>query len=738
MPAVWTLLLLGLLALGSYWFARHGFRQPLRPARILAAAVLGWSWITLGMEVLGTLGALDRVGLLAWVCGWALAGLILRTLVRRRPVAEPGDAGRLEWSAIVAVGCALWAAAILGPTSLFWPVKVVSDGPIYHLYFAARWWKAGRLVLVAAPFGENAATYFPAVGDLWFCWLMIAWGGELLAKVGQAPFLVLAGLTCHTLCRRLGADRSSALIAACWFVTSTPLILFSFEPNVDTIFIAGYLLAVYFFLLHGLGDQGFSALVLAGLAAGLSLGTKATGIVFVPPLLVLASAFAIKRNKSPALAVSNLAAIWLLPLSVSGFWFGRNAVLTGNPLYPLHLSAFGRVWLGGWYGPESMRLSPYYLSPWDWRSLLDQILAVVDPRLAPIWLAALLGAWSWGRIGRSPLDRWVWMVSGLAVLNIGLYWLVIPYRTQQRFMFHALGLAAVPLARLFARSPWLRWLGAVLVAIHVATPQWWPIGSGEPPWDLTRRIPNAVPGIVPIPLDLEQIRSVLGSPALLRSVSATLGIGLLAVAAAWLGLRATERPSRKRWAWAALAVALLVGGACAPRYPWGLDPRRRFFATFPEYIRGWIELDLRSGPNGARVAYAGNDLPYYLLGVGLRNEVRYVNIDAHRDWLPHDYHLEAGRSGRATWDHPRPGWDRVHPDYPSWLANLRAEGIQLLVTTRVNPSEGPHNVADAAGFPIERAWADAHPEVFEPVYGERENDPQFRLYRVRPEHSGGG
>ena len=45
--------------------------------------------------------------------------------------------------------------------SLLLAVKVVSDGPIYHLYFAARWWKAGRLILVAAPFGENAATYFP-------------------------------------------------------------------------------------------------------------------------------------------------------------------------------------------------------------------------------------------------------------------------------------------------------------------------------------------------------------------------------------------------------------------------------------------------------------------------------------------------------------------------------------------------------------------------------------------------
>ena len=57
----------------------------------------------------------------------------------------------------------------MGMRSLLLPVKVVSDGPIYHLWFAARWWQDGALELIAAPFGDNVVTYFPAVGDLWFC-----------------------------------------------------------------------------------------------------------------------------------------------------------------------------------------------------------------------------------------------------------------------------------------------------------------------------------------------------------------------------------------------------------------------------------------------------------------------------------------------------------------------------------------------------------------------------------------
>jgi hypothetical protein len=131
------------------------------------------------------------------------------------------------------------------------------------------------------------------------------------------------------------------------------------------------------------------------------------------------------------------------------------------------------------------------------------------------------------------------------------------------------------------------------------------------------------------------------------------------------------------------------------------------------------------------VAYAGTNLPYYLLAVGLRNDVRYVNVDQHRDWLLHDYHRQALTQGQGAWPNPRPGWDRLHPDYLSWIENLRVEGIQRLVVTRLNTDAGEHNVADRERFPIERRWADSHPEQFEPLYGLRERDPWFRLYRVR-------
>ena len=96
-------------------------------------------------------------------------------------------------------------------------------------------------------------------------------------------------------------------------------------------------------------------------------------------------------------------------------------------------------------------------------------MAVVDPRLTPVWLAALAGAWALGKSERVPTDRWVWVASGLAVLNVLLYWALIPYRTQYRFMYQGLGMAAIPLARTFDRGRAIRTLGVALLGLHMVT-----------------------------------------------------------------------------------------------------------------------------------------------------------------------------------------------------------------------------------------------------------------------------
>jgi hypothetical protein len=691
-----------------------------------------WISTTIGLELLGSVGAIATYPIMIGSGLFAGIGLAIRWFRGEGP-AEPSKAVEAPagWDATISLALVLCAALIFAIPSLFAALKVVSDGPIYHLYFAVRWWKAGRLILVAAPFGENAATYFPANGDLWFTWLTVTWGGDTLAKVGQAPFLLLAGVAAYGCARLLGAGRSAATIAACWFVTSTPLLIYSFEPNVDTIFVAGYLLAAFFFLRYARADGGTPALVLGALAAGGALATKPTGIVFVPPLLALVLAGLLIERAPWTDRLRHAAIVALGPLATGGYWFLRDAWLTGNPLYPLDVRVMGRTLWAGWYGPEAMRTSTHYLPPGQLGALADIVLALLDPRLAPLWLVAVAGAWAVGNLRTRPVRSWIAFFALGAVINMVLYWVVIPYRTQQRFMLQALGLAVVPLAAALDRGRWLRIGATFLLGLHVLTPQTWPFADREAaiPWDLSP-VPNTIgslvvlfpriePGYDPARSTIPSVRPVL------------LGFILAAALMVWTWRRAREAggPRSVWWIVAASATLTFLGLGYA-EVSRSLDPMFRFYPPFRDLYAGWRAFDAYCGPRGARVAYAGTNIPYYLLGQGLRNEVRYINVDRHRDWLLHDYHREALARGQGRWPNSRPGWDRLHPDYPAWLDNLDAEGIQLLVVTRVNPAEGPHNVADAEGFPIERRWADAHPDRFAPLYGQNERDPWFRLYRV--------
>jgi hypothetical protein len=727
----------GLLLVGSYWIARHGFRQPRGLNRALATAVVFWTACTLGSEILGITVALAQGPLLGW--GILVAGIgyglrWFRPSIDRDP---PHDATKepFSWDELVCVALMSWVTLMLGVRSLLLGVKVVSDGPIYHLYFAVRWWKAGRLLLVPAPFGESAATYFPANGDLWFAWLMTTWGGDRLARIGQVPFLFLASLAAFGCARVLGATRAASLVATCWFASSMPLFIFSFEPNVDTIFVAGYLLAAYFFLQAGRAEGQLAAYCLGALAAGLAMATKPTAVVFIPPLVVVAIVETLLQSIPIRTKIVRAGVIALVPLVSGGFWFVRNWALTGNPLYPLEVRLLGRTLLPGWYSPEAMRTSPYYLPITDWRALGDILLAVLDPRLAPIWIASLFMGWAIKGPRTAEKNGRIALFAALAVLNVALYWLCIPYRTQQRFMLQALGLAVVPLAVLLDRGRWLRLMAVVLLGLHLLTPQGWPLVGlgGAIPWDLTPLIPNAVGDPV---MMSSRIARAFESDYAKRSVMALAcavgsGLAALVMVGAWNRVAVSAPRFGRALTTAVVWSVLFLGLGYLDVWRDMSDPRLDFYPVFPDFFAGWLNLEYRSGLRGARVAYAGTNIPYYLMARGLRNEVRYVNTDRHRNWLLHDYHRAASTLGQGHWPNSRPGWDRMRPEFQAWLDNLDAEGIELLVVTRVNPGEGAHNVADVDNFPIERGWADSHPERFEILYGRRENDPWFRLYRVR-------
>ena len=445
----------GMLGLGGWWAS-----GALVPPAVRAAASARNSCAGLGLGDARRAGAgpFRIPGTRGPLLSWAAAGLTIGGLFRvlaPDPPARPASKGEpVDGAATVGLALAMWAVALSGIPLWILPERANSNAPIYHLYFAAQWWKSGRLSLIPAPFGDTAVSYLPAGGEVLFAALMALADGDILARAGPFLFLVLAATSAFAIARRLGAGASGAILAVGLFVTTVPMLFLSFVADVDVIFVAGYLAAAYFFLAYARREGGAGTLTLGALAAGGAWGSRVAGTVFVPPLLVGAAIAVLARGGSRRPRIVHLLLLALSPWLMAGYWFVRNAGLTGNPLYPLQVSVLGRVWLPGWFEPSAMRHSPFYIPPGELHALADAVLNVVDPRLAPLWAAGLLAAWVPRGNVRKAGGRGV--VAALAVANVALYW-VIPYRTQQRFLLPAVGLATVPLACLLDRARWLRW-----------------------------------------------------------------------------------------------------------------------------------------------------------------------------------------------------------------------------------------------------------------------------------------
>src|SRR6185312_4776018 len=108
----------------------------------------------------------------------------------------------------------------------------------------------------------------------------------------------------------------------------------------------------------------------------------------------------------------------------------------------------------------------------------------------------------------------------------------------------------------------------------------WPFtGQGQSiPWDLSPDSPSAIPAPIPLPELIQQPRgaSLHGG----AQVIATLGLGLFALATAWIWGRAMGSRDRRRWIQAALAGLATGALAMASVFPGDVNPRLLFFPIF--------------------------------------------------------------------------------------------------------------------------------------------------------------
>jgi hypothetical protein len=636
--------------------------------RVVRAALCAFAILVVVAATLGAVGRLDPQH--ASVLSILVAVAVVTWERLRRVSAGAAAAARVAgeaWSvADVALATAL-AAALAGRLWVgLHPGVALYDTLSYHLHAPATWMHDRRLEIVPAVFGDPAPAYAPGNLELWFWFLMAPLRSDALAGVGQLPFAALAVLAVAATVREAGGARSAALAAGLAFLL-VPEIWRQAPTAMTDLGMAALLLSSLPFALRLSRSVATGDLLTCAAALGLGLGTKTVAIALVLPFALLA-VLAVRRGSRRAAAAgggSRRAGAIAAVLSV--------LLATGGFWYARNLWLTGNpiypvstLGLPGLYGRAAMRAWDYHLPVAN----LGALGAMLTAAGVGFTLAATLGFLR----ARPPLEL------AIAALGLALFWIAVPYQ-ESRFLFATFGLGAVALGRAAARPPaWLGW-GALALAI-----------GGEllefPTPDRLALIPAAVLGA-----GLAAGGRRL-APGVRRAAAAT---GALALAAA-----------------AVAALVLAVTRAEAPHYALGEEIDQAW---------AWFGAQIHD----ARVAYTGSNLAFPLAGRNLSNRVAYVNVaGAPRDLL-HDFGRRLSPAGGGTTT-PEPAPYREGADFDTWLRNLRADGSQVLFVAAMYPIVQRNVTADDQGFPIERAWADAHPRLFSLRY----RSPVARIYAVAP------
>jgi hypothetical protein len=243
------------------------------------------------------------------------------------------------------------SAALIAPGVLWAPTEFGGyDALSYHLQLPREWMMDGRI----AGYPHNVYSYLPNLVEVGFLHMGLISGGmregAVAAQVWHVSWALLAAWLIATTIRRLrpGENSSGPALAAVlylalpWTLVTATL---AYTEQASNAFIAAAVLLA----LDGATLRPLRRGLLVGVCCGLAGMTKLTALaMFAPPLLVVLAIVIAGRRAKALSIIAALAgmAIVLLPFIV------RNAIWTGNPVFPMLTDLFGT---GHWTAEQAAR-----------------------------------------------------------------------------------------------------------------------------------------------------------------------------------------------------------------------------------------------------------------------------------------------------------------------------------------------------------------------------------------------
>jgi len=456
-------------------FAERGWILLFVLGVLSAAASAGWLWLRLlrvdraltklEMTLLAVVGGLNLVSLATLtlgLCGLLRADLFLglgvtvciaAAATRRLGGCESGscllgpdfarrDTTTWNWSPRWLWLLAPFALAIIGSAML---PPLDFDVREYHLQSPKEFYQAGRITFLP----HNVYANMPLGTEMFALAGMVAsgdvWTGACVGKTLIALFALLTALLLYAFGCRF-ASPAAGVIAALVYLSIPWVTSVSIHGLVEGAFACYLLASIYVALIwrDGLMSPAASAtpittrglLLTAGLLGGAAVATKYPAVVYGAIPLVAFIAIVAAKNSGWQASVKPLTFVTLGLAIGCGLWFAKNAVLTGNPTYPLLYQVFG----GETRTPAKEQQWQQAHRPPNFQPA-DLARRVWDVTVAGAWLSPLvvpLAFFAW----QVPSHRRLSLLLGGLLLYIVAAWWLLTHRID-RFLVPIWPLAAV-------------------------------------------------------------------------------------------------------------------------------------------------------------------------------------------------------------------------------------------------------------------------------------------------------
>lgn len=333
----------GSVGLGAALVVRRRLAHLRGVSRLLAFALASFAGVVAVHLVPAGLGVLTR----GTVLTAAVLGLAGASRLRRVPPVPPdpppasGQSHRWSWviAAVAAGTLAVYALAYLAESATVAVTHI--DFLSFTMPGLARWIQSGSVWQSTEFLPYLPTGTYPNNGDTFLLAAVLPWRSDAFVRLLEYPLLAVIGCAVYALGRELGAARAHATLLAATVLALRSVTITAVE-NVkpDTFMLATFATGLVFLLRHHRTSRG-SDLVLAGVGLGLAFGSRWYGVSSVVVVVVVwALRSALSRRALGAIVRQGAALVVLIALS-GGFWFVRNWVVTGDPLFPLRVAPFG-------------------------------------------------------------------------------------------------------------------------------------------------------------------------------------------------------------------------------------------------------------------------------------------------------------------------------------------------------------------------------------------------------------